>query len=250
MTVHNGRVETRVVVPTGGWDVTYNEGGGPVTVTIPAGSYWASDMPTQLQSAIENVSINAWDCTIANGESGTGLVTIDVPGTASITWTDTDLRDVLGFTGNLSGAGSYTGTWGARGMWMPDSPLVSPYTAGDAGHWEGGPVQTISPLGVTKTITRPTRVKCGPFRWTHVSLARARQYSESAPARSFERLLRDAFFAQQSYFMPGDIMRLYWNADDSAYVEFYPQAPASTESIRAHEEWHGLWACSIEGWET
>lgn len=39
--------------------------------------------------------------------------------TFSVTWNDTDFRDILGFTGNLSGANSYTATHRARYTWVP-----------------------------------------------------------------------------------------------------------------------------------
>ena len=44
--------------------------------------------------------------------------------TFSVTWNDTDFRDILGFTGNLSGANSYTATHRARYTWVPTHPMT------------------------------------------------------------------------------------------------------------------------------
>lgn len=50
----------------------------------------------------------------------TGLVTFDFKGhTTTITWTDTALRDLLGFTANCTGASTYTGTYPMKYLWLP-----------------------------------------------------------------------------------------------------------------------------------
>lgn len=61
----------------------------------------------------------------------TGLVTIDTNAGSSkdITWSDTDVRDLLGFTGNLTGAESYTATNQMRYVWRPTKALS--YTSVD-----------------------------------------------------------------------------------------------------------------------
>lgn len=62
------------------------------------------------------------------GVSSTGHVTIDNNGGANfaLTWTDTDLRDLLGFTANLGGAAnSYTGTRRMRGSYYMGNAAVA-----------------------------------------------------------------------------------------------------------------------------
>tara|TARA_Y100000310_G_scaffold132_1_gene179 strand:+ start:1605 stop:2384 length:780 start_codon:yes stop_codon:yes gene_type:complete len=81
----------------------------------------------------------------------TGAITIsDLGGSTAIVWTDTDLRDLLGFTGNLSGASAYTGTNQARYCWFPTIGL-SEYP-GDLTQWFAPRSTSIpyrSPGGVT-----------------------------------------------------------------------------------------------------
>ncbi|MCU9931149.1 hypothetical protein OFL77_27845, partial [Escherichia coli] len=77
-------------------------------------------------------------------------------------------------------------TYGVKGFYLPDAPYLSPYGSTDPGHTEGGPTQTVSPLGYTKTLVRPTRVKMPSIRWSHISAARARQAAETGAPRSFE----------------------------------------------------------------
>lgn len=66
------------------------------------------------------------------GISADGFVTLDDNGGANftITWTDTALRDLLGFTADLAGANSYTASRKIRGAWYPtkivNAALIKP----------------------------------------------------------------------------------------------------------------------------
>ena len=61
----------------------------------------------------------AFVCTVSDA----GIVTMTGGATFTVTWTDTALRDILGFTGNLSGASTYTAPNQHRYGWYPDSPI-------------------------------------------------------------------------------------------------------------------------------
>jgi len=56
--------------------------------------------------------------------SSTGYVTIDIGSTATITWTDTALQTLMGFTGTQSGASSYTGSQMPQHTWRPSETLT------------------------------------------------------------------------------------------------------------------------------
>lgn len=61
----------------------------------------------------------AFNCTV----SDTGFVNMNRGSTFTVTWTDTALRDILGFTGNLSGASSYTAPNQHMYGWYPTATL-------------------------------------------------------------------------------------------------------------------------------
>jgi hypothetical protein len=61
--------------------------------------------------------------------SGAGKITISNSAVFSVTWTDTGLRDILGFTANLSGASSYTASNRPMFTWISD------YTPRDREWW-------------------------------------------------------------------------------------------------------------------
>lgn len=131
------KLEGLIVVPTGGWDLALSEDGSPVgTVTAPAGDYYltstasggSDDLLGALKTALEATGAGTYTCTVADDSSGdtpgTGKVTIAVSGGASTyqitAWTDTDLRDVLGFSGATSDQASTTGAYQARYLWLPN----------------------------------------------------------------------------------------------------------------------------------
>ena len=246
----NGRLESQAMVLSSAWTGTLNEGGGAVAWSISPGTYSPTTLATALAATLTAAG-GSYTVSIANGEAGTGKVTIAEGSSTVFTlnWTSTAARDFFGFTGNLSGSATYTSTYGVLGLWLPDCILKGAYVSGDEGHWEGGPSQTVSPLGATMTLLHPTRVRIGPVVWSHVSAARSRQYSETSGVRSFERFVRDTMFGQTAGFTPGGTVRLYWDAGAGGYVDINPEARETTELGRAVEEYGGLYACSIAGWK-
>ncbi len=101
------------------------------TITTTAGNYYikgytgesTNQLVEHLQAQIRASSLGTSlaSATVDLNE-GTGQITINFAtgGTEiGITWTDTDLRDLLGFTGDLSGADSYTATNQCRYIWRP-----------------------------------------------------------------------------------------------------------------------------------
>jgi hypothetical protein len=61
-------------------------------------------------------------------------VRIAASSTFTVTWNSTELRDLLGFTGNLSGASSYTATNPSPLLWAPGSMATPTTIQGKAGY--------------------------------------------------------------------------------------------------------------------
>ena len=104
-----GKLEARISIPSGGWafaitdDVVSSQ-----TVTIPNETFYhssedslANDLAASIAAYINAVASDTWTVTISAGEGGTGKYTISADGaTCEITWTDTELRDLLGKRGS------------------------------------------------------------------------------------------------------------------------------------------------------
>lgn len=245
-----GAIESQALVVPSGWTVdALDDDGNHAGVAIPPGTYSPTTALAALIVALNAASAKDYTGSIAISEGGTGAATISATGALlEITWNSTTFRDFLGFAGDLDTATSYTSTYGVKGLYLPDCPYLSPYGSADPGHTEGGPTQTVSPLGVTKTLVRPTRVKMPSIRWSHISAARARQAAETGVPRSFERFVRETMFGAVSYFRPGGAWRFYWSADNLAvYTDYNPVAPRTTAMDAADPQWRGLYAVEFGG---
>ncbi len=168
------KFEGLITVPTGGWAFNLEEvtpNGGPTAVTIPAGGYYlttgygaGTSLLATIKAQMEAAIAGAVTYTVTlddDNDTSTGKVTIAGSGvtTFNITWTSLTLRNLLGFTGNLSGAATYTGTEHAEFLWLPNVGRRSPLRApdGSAGAYMTDGTVTVSPSGKSKRLAYATR---------------------------------------------------------------------------------------------
>lgn len=165
----NPKLEGRITADSA-WVISVTEATGPVTdaaITVAAGDYYltsATSLLTALKTALDgSATLNGvYTVSLADdADTDTGKVTISAPsvGNISITWSNTDIRDRLGFTGDVSGATTHTGTEQAEYLYLPpvgrDDSFMAP--DGDAGLEETDLVVSTSPDGsmvATKFQTR------------------------------------------------------------------------------------------------
>ncbi len=116
---------------------------GPAAAALTTGYYyihgWTGEATDQLCEHMQAV-IRAWQggghfpaATVTYAHA-TGKVTIDFGGVdGDLVWTDTALRDLLGFTGDCTGADSYEADNQARYVWRPTLTLTD--YPGDRSTW-------------------------------------------------------------------------------------------------------------------
>lgn len=110
-------------------------------ITIPAGRYFLNSIGSggatrtlllEIKNQLDTGPGGTWTVTVDDTtDSATGKVTIARSSNYTATWTSTTLRDALGFTTNLSTAGtsSFTGTNAAKYLFLPNvgrSGILSP----------------------------------------------------------------------------------------------------------------------------
>lgn len=249
-----GYVAANFTIPASTTISVTNGGGGPTTVTITAGTYNIDTFMTQLQSDLQTQrapSGSAWTCAVSLGSTGTGKVTIDAPtDTWSITWTSTAVRDVLGFTANITSVTTaQTGAAQARGLWMPNCPLFPA-----SGKVLSAPRvtdlrQTVSPTGFVISHVGNSKYMHNGLRWSHVEVGRVWQASEAVTNESLEKFLTDAQFGLGSpLFTPGSKCKIYSHEaetlGDTTIAGWYIQGAGSMESVvkRVDASWDGLWS--------
>ncbi len=207
----DGRVEARMAVPAGVTLTAFSTLSGTCTVTLTAGNYFQTTLQTHLQTVLNAqcpVSGN-WTVSMSTGAGGTGLVTISAVGDASstLTWVNTTLRDVLGFTTNIAIAG--TGTRQARGLWIPDCPIGLDSDPSQA------PLMsdlrtTMSPTGVVLGLVGNVFYIHKNVRWTHVAKARVWESAVTYANSSWEYFFRETQLGLgSSWFVPASPFRIY-----------------------------------------
>lgn len=253
-----GCLEARIYQPSN-WTaaLTIAGLGGPTTVTVAASSTrYPTDFLQALATALAAAEVvlggsSGFTVTASWSESGNGKVTIeyDGAGLVTLTWTSTDMRDLLGFTGNLSGATEYTGTAHARGVWLPDCSMAAKYGPNDAGHTETDMAQTVSPLGHVQTTVYSSRVRQPSVLWSHVTRARARIQGEVVAGESYERFWRYTQNGELGYFQAASPVRLIWDATDhTTFSTLVLTDRTGTEMERTVPEWSGLFPIEIAGY--
>lgn len=248
-----GRIDAQITVPAGGWtaSLTVTAIGGPTSFTAAAaGTYYPTELLTTLQTNLDAVfgGDGAFTVSASWGESGTGLVTIaHAVQTFTLSWTSTALRDVLGFTSNLTPAAtSFVGTEACEAVWLPNAEASFYYGNGDEGHTETDAGTTESPRGDVKRLVYNTRQVLPSAVWSHVQKAFARAASETTVNASFERWWRNTQGAELSYFEAGAPVRLIWNADSPGTYKTY-RLPAMTGTMmsRVVDDWDGLFRIEV-----
>ncbi len=202
MAVRRGRIEgqLKVLNPNNNtFEVQVGDSGGSQTIVASTDgkSYYIStkDDDTNgvlaaLEAAINaNATLNGtYTVTGDFSEGGTGMVTVTADETFSLTWTVTEFRDLLGFTGNTSGSASYTGTNQCRSVWMPDCSKRTPMGDHERGFLQVDRRGQISATGVVTTIGGSEK-RFNTHVWPAVSRARTRIAGETTDT-SWERFWR------------------------------------------------------------
>lgn len=248
MSAYGGRLEATVTVPTGGWDVSANAAAGAFTATVPAGDWFVEDLAFELEDQLNAGAGGLWTVSISDDDlTGTGKVTIGNSSIWSLTWTDTDLRDALGFTGNYAAIGAgvtQTAPNAPIGVWIPSCPKWTPY--GDGNFERGSDLrQSVTPLGGVSTLVGNVFDRLENVRWDMVSNARAVGLNTVG---SWQHFWSAIMTGRYSYITPGKPVRLHWSADGSGGVG--PNvvnviAPPTSAVEAVTNGWTGLYRVTI-----
>lgn len=257
-TTFGGYISAAFTVPSGiTLSVTTNSG-GPTSVSVTPETYDSIDsFLTELVNSLTStrpVTAGAWTITNTLANAGaTPLITIAVTaGTFSISWTSTTLRDLLGFTANITAQTSATGTNAVKGVWQPDSPLVS-----DARHRSAAPVtdarQSRSPTGVVFTHIGNVRYEHSGLRWSHVPTHKIWKVDETVTGESLQQWLDDTQWGRgHAWFGVGSKCRIIGSdgnlvgGSDSVNNWWLSGFTGIGQIVtRVDSSWDGLWAVQV-----
>jgi hypothetical protein len=256
-----GRLEGILRVPSATTVAATNSGGGPTSVSLTAGLYTMTAFCAHLQARLNAVRTPAtWTVTLSTGTSGTGKVTIDCVGeTWVLTFTSAEVGTVLGFVGNIaSTSDAATGTQNARGVWLPDCPLMldsRPSSAPEVTDLR----QSEGPTGTMYALVGCTKYVHTGLRWSHVVEARTHEGAATTTYASFQQWLRDTQFGSgHTWFTPGSAFQVYWdnngtdtlvgldlNAGTGPSAGWKLSGLNTFNPKRRDENWNGIWTIEI-----
>lgn len=223
-----GKLEAKITIPTGNWTFDVAEtGGGAASDTITltaANTYYHStagndtnDLAAALEALLNAASLNAtYTVTVSAGVGGTGKYTITASGGSvtafAITWTSTDLRDLLGWTGDVSGALTYTSPNNALGLWLPATPHDQLFGNSDDGYLVTDAAVTTAPNGTTVATLYNRRYE-NELSWSCVADAKTRIAAETTTNASWECFFLKCLTASAAGFAVAGPVRWYPDAD-------------------------------------
>jgi hypothetical protein len=226
--------------------------GAAITLTAAKTYYHSSagndtlDLPAKLAALLDAAGAATYTVTIGAGESGTGLYTISATGGSvadfALTWTNTALRDLLGYTGTISGALSHVATNNALGLWLPDGPPRSLCGISDPID-ESDETVTETTAGHVYRLTYSRKTVIDGLTYQGVSHAKTRIAGETTANASLQRFWRDAVQGDQSYL---GTLRIYPDADtDGTYSAYAVGAMSRCEPTALADGWLGYWTITF-----
>lgn len=261
---YGGRIESFFTVPSGITMSATTTSGGPTSIPITAGTYTITSYSAMVQSQLNATRTPAnWVVTVSTGSNGTGLVTINNPGTTwALTFTSAPSGTVMGFVGNIaSGAVAVTGTRNAVGLYLPKCPLQ---IEGDP---DVAPEMTDmrsveSPWGKTTSYKNTRSYAHEQLVYSHVTRDRAHEASATTPSSSFQQWLRDTQWGDgHAWFSVGSAFQIYWdnvgtdrivgyelntNTGPTNGWTFSPPIGKLTDHVKmASKPWLGMWSISL-----
>lgn len=155
---------------------------GSETVTVDTGSYYLYDdtsslsLIAELQSEL-NGHAELSDVSIVLLESGKVRMTSSVA--FSVTWSGTQLRNWLGFTGNLTSGTTHTATNVSPLLWSPGRTETPTARLGSDGFYVYD--TKVSQAGPGRVVaTRQNRYRVNSFSWRYLDLDRVWPTTESS----------------------------------------------------------------------
>lgn len=256
------KLEGLITVPTGGYivgtDVTFSGGGGPATVTVPAGEYYlntAGDGTRSLLAELEFQldALATPDVTVSiadDNDNSTGAVTIAVAsGTFTWTWSSTTLRDLLGFTTNPSAVTTITGIEQAEYLWLPNvkraralAPEPTSTSTTNMGARERDFTSTLAPSGKSTRLSYNTRY-VDSLDFDYLLGRKVWQMHETTVNESLEKFYADVIGIGSPFYFHPD------RANDTLKYKMFVHNARDFKPAPMVPGWYGassLWSISYE----
>ena len=211
---------------------------------ISSANSTANDLLAEIEADINDASgIGGGGDTIALSINSDGKTVITFSGASGeVEWNNTVIRDMLGFTGDLTGAATYTSTNACQALWLPDSQYQS-LNGQKSGWWEFDDQELESPGGQVFQINGEKK-KINEV--TYVALSRAKTWAENEANtnESWESFLLNGVRKGKGWATG----RLRWypdETDDATYFTYKLNKGAEYKPAQIKRNWTGGWSVTI-----
>lgn len=233
---------------------SFSIGGNAVTLTN--GYYYLSGYTSEataqlcehMQAQIRALGGSPYPSATVTRSQSTGLITIATGGAAAtITWTDSALQTLLGFTGTQSGSASYTSTYQPRFCWRPSDGLTEYPT--DLSRWWGEESKTIgtrAPSGATYSVAAANLLYAGKYKYTLLPEAESIIVTGTSVWEPFQQFWEDVIHAGQPIRCYPD--RTLNTSSDVKTARYCGERVGKFEdwAKRYLESYNGLWNITLE----
>lgn len=251
-----GKWEHKITVPSGGWDISVTDSGGTDTVTLPDGTYyWSSvgggsnDLPAELQAQLNasGTLSGTYTVTVSAGVAGTGKATIACDENYTLTWTDSQIRLLFGWDGNISvGTTSATSDNHVEGLWLPRAPAETQYGLDSQGMPVSAAMESLAPDG-TYTAYHGPKHRRNEYTYRGVQVARVVQAQEGTAGESYESWWTDGVRGEAAWATSGRDVRWYKDADtDGTYLAYHVTDTRTPMVQRLSQNFDGLWTVTVK----
>ena len=247
---NSSKLESRIKFDSP-WSLTIQDDlSGPTAISIPAGEYYHSSVGNGTRSLLGEIAYQAnavmtrtWAVTL----SSTGVCSLSATGVSlAVTWTSTDLRDVLGFSGSEVVVDAVvTASAQCKGLWLSDYPYNSLHQGGS---WKGsiesdmqiaessrGDVYAISGQ-IKRALNLSFAAEASPKTWVA---------DEILGNTSFEQFYLDCILGNQTWANTCGPIRWYPDYTDDTTYGTYSILLKDWNPSQLSEGWTGRWTIAL-----
>jgi hypothetical protein len=173
--------------------------------TVAAGDYYLRDNTASISliDALEAAMTSAGVTTPNVFLDQSGYVRITAGASFTINWTDTALRDALGWTGNITSTTSAVAQKKSPLFWSPGWPETPSTPVGIVGYEVPDTQITTSPTGLTTKHTTHHTAIWQEFSWQSVSIDRVWDAADNGG--TFHRFWKDVLYPGYRFYLYSDI---------------------------------------------
>lgn len=225
----NGKIEAAINLPAAGYSVTLTDvAAAAATVTIAGdGSRYLSS-PGSLAAGLlaefaTQLTAIGDTYTVALNASGQAVITNTDTNSFTIVWDSTELRDLLGFTGTITGSAAQTSPDHAKALWLPDGPWNKELGNNWPGHERSNKSDSESIEGHVYSLSTGSKTELDSLLWDVICKEKTWAQAEVLTNESLQQLWRDSFGrGSAAWGRDGGPIRFHEDeTDDGTYQTYY-----------------------------